>query len=451
MGKIFVIMRTWVAIGILSLQASLSLAADLPEPATRADFPTPGATSVLLGRDLFFDPILSGNRNISCASCHHPDHASADGLSLNIGEGGIGLGKTRRTNPENPPQALVPRNAPALFNLGAQEFTKLFHDGRVEVDPSQRFGIRLPEGQHLERPLPLLAAQALMPMVAPEEMAGQPGENTVANLVAKGQITGQSGAWQAISVRVARIPDYRRRFEWLNGTEEPIHITDITRAIAAFIAYEFRATDSPFDAFLMGDNTALDNDQLRGMSLFYGKAGCANCHSGPFQTDHQFHALGVPQIGPGKGHGPTGHADHGRGYITGDDFGRYRFRTPSLRNVILTAPYGHTGAYSDLGDMIRHHLDPETALAEYLGLEKAALPDHGLTDPLDPAMQDFDEVLAISQAISINLDPLSTSEIDALIAFLHALTDPISTKGRLGTPQTVPSGLPVENGSPAPS
>jgi cytochrome c peroxidase len=128
----------------------------------------------LLGRDLFFDPILSGNRNISCASCHHPDHASADGLSLNIGEGGIGLGESRRANPENKPQALVPRNAPALFNLGAQAFTRLFHDGRVEADPSQRFGIRLPEGQHLA--LPLLGAQALMPMVPPEEMAGQPGD-----------------------------------------------------------------------------------------------------------------------------------------------------------------------------------------------------------------------------------------------------------------------------------
>ncbi|MRU16963.1 cytochrome-c peroxidase [Roseovarius sp. A21] len=444
-------MRTWVATGILSLQASLSLAADLPEPATRADFPTPGATSVLLGRDLFFDPILSGNRNISCASCHHPDHASADGLSLNVGEGGIGHGKTRRATPENPPRTLVPRNAPALFNLGAQEFKALFHDGRVEIDASQRFGVRLPKGQHLERPLPLLAAQALMPMVAPNEMAGQPGENPVADLVAQGQITGHSGAWQAIAARVARIPDYRRRFEWLNGRGEPIHITDIARVIAAFITYEFRATDSPFDAFLMGDDTALNNDQLRGMSLFYGKAGCASCHSGPFQTDHQFHALGVPQIGPGKGHGPKGHADHGRGYVTGKPQDRYRFRTPSLRNVALTAPYGHSGAYSDLGDMIRHHLDPETALAEYIGLEKATLPQHGLPGPHDPAMRDFDEVLAISQAITIDLPPLNGSEIDALIAFLHALTDPISTKGRLGPPETVPSGLPVDNGTADPS
>jgi len=176
MGNVVSIMRTWVAIWVLSLQASLSLAADLPEPATRADFPTTRATSVLLGRDLVFDPILSGNRNISCASCHNPDHASADGLSLNIGEGGMGLGKARRANPENPPPALVPHNAPALFNLGAQEFTRLFHDGRVEADPSQRFGIRVPEGQHLERPLTLLGAQALTPMVPPEQMAGQPGD-----------------------------------------------------------------------------------------------------------------------------------------------------------------------------------------------------------------------------------------------------------------------------------
>lgn len=451
MGSLSIIMRAWVAIGILSLQASLSLAADLPEPATRADFPTPEATSVLLGRDLFFDPILSGNRNISCASCHHPHHNSTDGLSLSIGEGGLGHGTDRHADPSNPPQALIPRNTPALFNLGALEFKSLFHDGRVERDSSKRFGIRLPEGQHLERPLPLLAAQALMPMVAPNEMAGQAGENPLADLVAQGQITGPTGAWQAITKRVEGVPDYRRRFAWLIGPSEPLHVTDIARALAAFITYEFRATDSPFDAFLMGDDMALDNDQLHGMALFYGKAGCAGCHSGPFQTDHGFHALGVPQIGPGKGHGANGYADHGRGFVTGMVQDRYRFRTPSLRNVALTAPYGHSGAYSDLGDMIRHHLDPETALAEYLGLNKASLPNHGLPGPHDRAMQDFDEVLAISQAISIDLAPLSDPEIDAITAFLHALTDPISIKGRLGAPQTVPSDLPVDNGPLGPS
>ncbi|WP_286909276.1 cytochrome-c peroxidase, partial [Roseovarius sp.] len=66
---------------------------------THETFPTPGTTSVLLGRELFFDPILSGNRNISCATCHHPNLGSADGMSLALGEGGLGLGAARSADP----------------------------------------------------------------------------------------------------------------------------------------------------------------------------------------------------------------------------------------------------------------------------------------------------------------------------------------------------------------
>ena len=386
-------MRARLAPVLWFLQASLSLAADLPDPASRAQFPTPAATTVMLGRDLFFDPILSGNRTVACATCHHPRHASSDGVSLSIGDGGIGLGPDRRPDPRNPPPQRVPRNAPALFNLGAAPFEAFFWDGKVARDPAAPFEVRLPAGAHLEQQVSPLAAATLMPMVAAHEMAGHPGENPVADAVAQGRITGPDGAWAMIAARVAQIPDYRRRFAWITQDGAPLHITDIAQALTAFITFEFRSTDSPFDAFLAGDDNALTNDQLRGMALFHGKAGCAVCHSGPFQTDHRFHAIAVPQIGPGKTHGPAGIADHGRGAITGAPQDRYRFRTPSLRNVALTAPYGHSGAYRDLEDMIRHHLDPATALAEYLGTTAAALPDHGLSERDDPAMQNLVAVL----------------------------------------------------------
>lgn len=437
MGIYLFNMRAWTAIGILSLQASLSLAAELPVPIAPSDFPVPGATSVLLGRDLFFDPILSGNRNISCASCHNPDTGTSDAVALSFGEGGIGLGPSRLPDPENPPPGRIARNAPMLFNLGAPEFTALLHDGRVERDTSQRFRIRLPNDLQLERPVPsVLAAQALLPIISADEMAGHLGENPVADAVAEGQIMGLHGAWQMLASRVEEIPEYRRQFSWLIGPDEPIHITDIVRVLADFMTYEFRATDSPFDAFLAGNDDALSNAQMRGMSLFYGKGNCSNCHSGAFQTDHSYHAIGLPQIGPGKGHGPE-YADHGRAAVTTDTDDRYRFRTPSLRNVALTAPYGHSGAYSDLRGMVLHHLDAETALAEYLG-EPALSPS-----PKQGAMDDFDEVFSIMRAVEIAPVSLSDAELDALISFLDALTDPISLKGRLGVPETVPSGLPV--------
>ena len=101
--------------GLFCLSAGALTASDLPAPARQDSFPIPSADSVLLGRDLFFDPILSGNRNISCGTCHHPALASGDEMSLSIGEGGIGLGRERIPDPANLPRARVPRNAPALF------------------------------------------------------------------------------------------------------------------------------------------------------------------------------------------------------------------------------------------------------------------------------------------------------------------------------------------------
>ncbi|QFT80920.1 Cytochrome c551 peroxidase precursor [Roseovarius sp. THAF27] len=434
--------------GIWSLLASLSLAipseaTDLPDPANRAAFPTPGATSVLLGRDLFFDPILSGNRNIACATCHHPEMAGGDGVSLSLGEGGRGLGPARTRAADNPPKRLA-RNAPPLFNLGAAEFTAFTHDGRVSASKTERYGISLPEELLLERPVSLLAAQALLPLVAVDEMAGHPGENIIADAVAQGRIAGYDGAWQKIAERVWDIPEYRRRFAWLIGPDEPLHITHITAALADFVAYEFRATDSPFDAFLSGRDEALSNDQLRGMALFYGKAGCGGCHSGTFQTDHGFHAIGLPQIGPGKGHGANGNSDIGLGAITGDPGDAYKFRTPSLRNVALTAPYGHNGAYRDLAAIIRHHADPGAGLAQYPGLSAAYLPDVGADEAgLDGALSDEDEMLNIYAAATLPRTPLTDMEITALVDFLEALTDPVSRTGRLGVPDAVPSGLPV--------
>ncbi len=429
-----------LAASIFFCLISESVFADgLPEAVAPKEFPVPGATSVLLGRDLFFDPILSGNRNIACATCHIPSLSSADVMPVTLGEGAVGLGAQRNSTGQARRTA---RNTPALFNLGAHEFVSLMHDGRVERDESTRFGVRLPDGLFLERPVTSpLAAQALIPMITPNEMAGLPGSNPIADAVSEGRINGMEGAWHLIALRVDAIPGYRARFDWLIGKDEPVHAADITHALADFITYQFRSTDSAFDAFLRGDDTALSNDQLHGMSLFYGKAGCANCHTGAFQTDHQYHAIGVPQIGPGIGHGQKDYADYGRAAVTGTSNDMYRFRTPSLRNVALTAPYGHSGAISTLEAMIRHHADPLTELAEYIG-------EAGLDQS---AMEDFDEVLAISSAVELPPSPLTDREIDALLAFLGALTDTSFATKRLEPPASVPSGLPVEGLLPNPS
>jgi cytochrome c peroxidase len=423
-----------------------TLSAHLPDVVTDADFYTDGAPNpeqVELGRMLMFDKILSGNRNISCATCHHPLAGTADGLSLSIGEGASGLADRRDTGvAEYAVTERVPRNAPALFNVGAREFDTLFHDGRVTADPSHPAGFQTPAGDLL--PLGLdnaLAAQALFPVTSGTEMAGQPSENEIADAADAADLR---LVWRLLADRLRAVPAYVELFERVYGIgAEEITYVHAANAIAAFEAVTWRADDSPFDRFLRGDAGAMSEAALRGMELFYGDGRCSSCHSGAFQTDHAFHAIAMPQLGPGKGDGPSGREDHGRERVTGDANDRFAFRTPSLRNVALTAPYGHAGAYATLEGAVRHHLDPLTALFLYDPLQ-AILPARSDLDALDLIVHDDPELRADIAAAN-DLAPWGASEaqIAELLAFLAALTDPASLDLVSNVPESVPSGLPV--------
>ena len=104
-------------------------------PAPTHDYPSPSAEKVVLGRNLMFDKILSGNKNISCGTCHHPLTDTGDGLSLPVGEGGRGLGVTRDTGSgADMIVERVPRNAPPVFALGDRSFHTLFHDAVIIHD-----------------------------------------------------------------------------------------------------------------------------------------------------------------------------------------------------------------------------------------------------------------------------------------------------------------------------
>ncbi len=411
-------------------------------PGADAVFPNVDMQQVRLGRLLFYDPVLSGNRVVACATCHNPAFGTSDGVSLGLGDGGLGLGPDRRVDPENLPERRVARNAPALFNLGAGEFTRLFHDGRLEADPESASGIRTPMGAEMEQGFDsILAAQAMFPVLAADEMAGHYSENDVSKAVSRGLITGPDGAWDIIARRVGSIAEYRQRFDDVIGAGQPVRFTDIANAIAAFAAYEWRADNSPFDRYLRGEED-LAVPQLRGMGLFYGKAGCAACHSGQFQSDQKYHSIAMPQIGPGvAARFEDHHRDVGRMRVTGRGEDAYRFRTPSLRNLGATAPYGHDGAYATLEAVVRHHLDPITSLRDY-DISQAILPE------LPGAVDDWVlvrpiEVEAIAKSNELAPVSLSDSEINDLLAFLASLDDPIGRKGRLGVPDIVPSGLKV--------
>ena len=139
---------------------------NLPAPVTDADYFANGApdpAKVALGNQLFFDKILSGNMNISCATCHHPMTATGDALSLPIGEGATGLGVTRNTGGgADAVHERVPRNAPTVFNAGALEFTVMFHDGRVQPDPLMPSGFESPAGFNLPEGLDFSVERELL-------------------------------------------------------------------------------------------------------------------------------------------------------------------------------------------------------------------------------------------------------------------------------------------------
>jgi len=419
----------------------------LPQPLDSNAFAAPNRQAVELGQLLFFDPLLSGNKNIACATCHHPRFGTSDGLSLGVGEGGVGLGTQRRlAATENRPEQRIGRNSPALFNLGAAEFSSLFHDGRLEVTAMRASGIRTPLEEDMARGFDsLLSAQAMFPVLSGDEMAGHYSENEVSTAVRQGLLSDEGGAWDKIAARVQAIPAYVDRFQAAYPTIQratDIEFTDIANAIAEFVAFEFRADNSPFDRYLRGE-AQLSPAALQGLQLFYGKAACSRCHSGVFQTDHDFHAIAMPQLGPGKTARFESHQrDIGRMRVSGRSEDIYKFRTPSLRNISLTAPYGHSGAYATLEGVIKHHLDPLASLKHY-DRQQAILPNF-------PEASDWwvmnspAEIATIAAANTLQPMALSDAEIEQLLAFLNALTDPISQTGRLGVPEQVPSGLPLE-------
>jgi len=422
-----------------------------PEPVDDGDYyanGVPDAAKSELGRLLFFDKILSGNRNISCATCHHPLTGTGDGLSLPVGEGGQGLGVTRNTGVGvDAVFERVPRNAPPIFNLGAREFTTMFADGRLAADPAEPSGFASPAGDDLPAGLDnVLAAQAMFPVTSGTEMAGQPGESLVADLAASGRLAGPGGLWDVLATRLRGNPEYVRLFR--NAFPDIAQPADITfvhaaNAIAAFEARAFRADDSAFDRFLRGDWWALSPQARTGARLFYGRAGCGDCHAGVFQSDHRFYSIAMPQAGPGKGDGPDGREDFGRFRETGEPRDLYAFRVPSLRNVELTAPYGHSGAYSSLEAVVRHHLDPVAGLRDWKA-GSLRLPGRDDLDGIDSlAMSSLLLRRRIARSSDLPARTLDSREFNALIAFLRSLTDPASLDPGTVVPSRVPSGLPI--------
>lgn len=345
---------------------------------------------VKLGHLLFFDPILSGPKDVACSTCHLPDLAFADGRDFPAGAGATGLGP-ERTDPAPPPLRLMPRNSPNVFNTGLY--------GRMSATPSvngtifwgaNAFGIE---------------DQVLNPIAADNELRGLTYPKAVAQ--------------DSVVARLRRIAEYVDHFaaafpDDVNPGDTPERVVTVLRLRRALSAYlrELVTPRAPIDRFLAGDESALDADQRAGLALFVGKGRCVSCHTGALFSDFTPHVLGVRQVGLGRDTTP------------GDDLGwgehggtPYAFRTPPLRFVTRTAPYFHDGVARTLEEVLRFKM---AARSEAVRVPQSAL---------DPAFRPV---------------ALTDGEIAQLIRFFEALNDDETTLGALfQAPDRVPSGLPV--------
>ena len=376
---------------------------------------------VKIGQLLFYDKILSGNRNISCGTCHHHDHGGSDGLSLGIGEGGSGLSTERTAGVgDDRIRKRIPRNATSLWNLGHKSITVVFVDGRLEVSDLYGNGFNSPAEEWLPSGLDtVIAAQAVFPMVAQFEMAGNPKENEIAGAV-HDRI---DASWPILAKRVRIIPEYGEMFvAAFDNIDRPeqVSIVEVAEALGQFINHEWQNFDSPYDAYI-SKGVPLEPAAERGRQLFFGEANCSSCHSGPLLSDQKFHALGLPAFGPGRTRRfdpmPRDVGRMGESDALED---AYRFKTPRLRNIALTAPYGHNGAYPTLEGIIRHHLNPVKARAEWTR-DMARLPSVPWLQEIDFVIQS--DILEMArQAEKIDIEPveLSNKDVDDLVAFMHA-------------------------------
>jgi cytochrome c peroxidase len=236
-----------------------------------------------LGKQLYFDKRLSADNSISCASCHDPEKGWSNGEATAQGFAGQRGG----------------RSAPTVLNTAYQQFQ--FWDGRSDS----------------------LEDQALGPIANPIEM-NLPIEEAVK--------------------KIAAIDGYQRQFQSVFG--EAVNAENLAKAIAAF-ERTVLSGNAPFDRVKAGDSNALSEQAQAGMKLFFGKANCSGCHSGPNFTDNGFHNLGVNFDKADK--------DLGREVYSKLQGDRGAFKTPTLRDIARTAPYMHDGSLATLEDVVEYY------------------------------------------------------------------------------------------------
>ncbi|MGH7711703.1 MAG: cytochrome-c peroxidase [Gemmatimonadaceae bacterium] len=385
-----------------------------------------------VGRLLWFDPIQGLNDDNTCGGCHSPTNGFGDTQPIAIGIENNGIVGPGRTGPRNQ------RRTPMVINTAF--YPTLMWNSRFHARSGDPFDNRAgfvfppPEGLTLSYQPHLLTAQAFIPPTERVEAAGfkLPGNND--DLRAE------------VLRRLNATANYRELFARVFPEVKaggPITFDHFGRAIAEF---EFTLTfaDAPIDRYARGLGGALTERQKHGGVLFFGKAGCVQCHAVSGQSNEMFsdfrqHVAGIPQVAPTLGNvpfdGPGADEDFGLEQVTGNPADRYAFRTSPLRNVALQPAFMHNGAFVRLDDAIRYHMD---ALRQG-GLYRPDLlpPDLRVrAGPIAPVLERLNQRLRTPVV-------LSDEEFAALVDFVrNGLLDPEARPQRLRRfiPEKLPSG-----------
>ncbi|MBA3914135.1 MAG: hypothetical protein H0X25_09880, partial [Acidobacteriales bacterium] len=361
-----------------------------------------------LGRLLFFDTVTGLHNDNTCAGCHSPTSGFGDTQSIAIGIDNNGVVGSDRTGPRNQ------RRTPTIVNTAF--YPNLMWNSRfasISLDPfdnSRGFLFPDPEGLSLSYLPHLLAAQAFIPPTERTEAAGFefPGDNYAIR--------------DEVLRRLNAVPAYQDLFgnsfpEVKNGA--PIDFDMFGKAIAEFEFTQVYA-NAPIDQFARGNRRAMSDAQKRGAILFFGKAGCVQCHAvagiaNEMFSDFHEHGVGVPQFAPLNTNvvydGAGQDEDFGREQRSGNPADRYLFRTSPLRNVALKPAFFHDGAFVRLEDAIRHHLDVFESARNYRprGLDTDLTRRMG---PIEPILEHVDPLL-------VSPLQLAPQEFNDLVTFVR--------------------------------
>lgn len=362
-----------------------------------------------IGKELFETEIISGNNDMSCSVCHIDEFGSADGIPLAVGTMGSGKSSERYVDGSG---ALVQRNALSLIGRANPSFSSYFWDGKVEQEGNFTVSQL---GEFISNKFnSTLAVAAIMPILERDELMGAENRfkrNDIAEEVGDKLYNNK---YNAISKVIKKrffdtsTPDMvklREKLEEVGITKEEFELANIGNLLADFIENKFKCSKSKFDYYIEGDKNILTDDEKAGAVLFFGKGKCSSCHTGNLFSDFQYHSIGAPQgyFGP-----HSRHRDIGRAGVTNKAHDMYKFKTPPLIEVSKTAPYGHSGSFVSLYDVIVHHINP---IEFYKNNEEYSNADYFILGKL---LNSRDKVLSA-------IDLHSKEEIMQIIAFLKTL------------------------------